>query len=865
MNLVGRTAVTAALEEALAHCLAGGSGTVLVEGPTGCGKSAVVDALVDRARAAGAVVLGAVGSPAEQDVPLGVLRQLVCSDQAVAQPSLTADPAAACRVEAMQAFCAQLRELGESTAVVLCVDDAHHADDASVQFLRYLARHARSARILLAVAASPHGARQVPEELATELTRRPDSRRLRLGCLSPAETAEAAEAAGRPQSGAELHAITGGNPLLLRALLAEPAGSGDGATVRAQPAPGGPFAQAVAACVQRSGPVAVEAALAAAVLDACATPERIQRLLGADPSAVRRDLAALEASGLLAGARLRHSAVRAAVLDGAPGDARAALHRRAALLLRQDGAAVTAVADQLLAAAAHAGGTSWQAGAAETEVLRDAAEELLARGEAPQAIRLLELALDGCRDEQQRGAVRIRLARITWRFSPAATERHLTALLDEPHPGVEHAQPLVQLLLAQGRLPDAARLLDGQDPAEAGASFLDAAVESGAAGERFLQEAQLTEATMEAITQALRSLVHSDHPERAVPWSRNLLQESERCRAPGWSAVFATLHAEALLRIGDLRGACTHAQAALDHLPEKTGSTFRFAPTAVLIRARTLMGQCTEAARLVDQPVPQRLFCGLYGLGFLRARGLHLLTCHQPQAALADFKEVGRLTQQWGIDRPALFPWRTDAAEALLRLGKPQQAEQLVLQQLALPDARRPWVRGLSLRARALASGSARQRMSLLTQAVDELHRSGDRLEAARAMAELGQALQSEGTTPAKGSAMIRTAWNLAKECEAGALCREILPDAPLADGADGRTPQDAGAAKSADRLSSSEQRVATLAAQGLTNREISAKLYLTVSTVEQHLTRVYRKLQISSRGELPVDLALGSAQTVGW
>ncbi|WSD74623.1 helix-turn-helix transcriptional regulator (plasmid) [Streptomyces sp. NBC_01591] len=57
--------------------------------------------------------------------------------------------------------------------------------------------------------------------------------------------------------------------------------------------------------------------------------------------------------------------------------------------------------------------------------------------------------------------------------------------------------------------------------------------------------------------------------------------------------------------------------------------------------------------------------------------------------------------------------------------------------------------------------------------------------------------------------------------------------------------------------MSGSEQHVATLAAQGLTNREISARLFLTVSTVEQHLTRVYRKLRITSRGDLPLDLEL--------
>ncbi|MFD0428400.1 helix-turn-helix transcriptional regulator [Streptomyces zhihengii] len=55
--------------------------------------------------------------------------------------------------------------------------------------------------------------------------------------------------------------------------------------------------------------------------------------------------------------------------------------------------------------------------------------------------------------------------------------------------------------------------------------------------------------------------------------------------------------------------------------------------------------------------------------------------------------------------------------------------------------------------------------------------------------------------------------------------------------------------------LSDAERRVASLAAQGCTNREIARKLFVTVSTVEQHLTRVYRKLRINSRSDLPASL----------
>ncbi|HXF97830.1 MAG TPA: helix-turn-helix transcriptional regulator, partial [Gaiellaceae bacterium] len=59
------------------------------------------------------------------------------------------------------------------------------------------------------------------------------------------------------------------------------------------------------------------------------------------------------------------------------------------------------------------------------------------------------------------------------------------------------------------------------------------------------------------------------------------------------------------------------------------------------------------------------------------------------------------------------------------------------------------------------------------------------------------------------------------------------------------------GRRPSASALTESEERVARLAAQGLSNKEIAAALFVTVHTVEAHLVRVYRKLGIRSRGEL--------------
>ena len=60
------------------------------------------------------------------------------------------------------------------------------------------------------------------------------------------------------------------------------------------------------------------------------------------------------------------------------------------------------------------------------------------------------------------------------------------------------------------------------------------------------------------------------------------------------------------------------------------------------------------------------------------------------------------------------------------------------------------------------------------------------------------------------------------------------------------------------ESLTASEDRVAALAAEGLTNREIAQRQFVTVKAVQWHLRNVYRKLDVGSRGELPAALGLG-------
>jgi DNA-binding CsgD family transcriptional regulator len=70
-----------------------------------------------------------------------------------------------------------------------------------------------------------------------------------------------------------------------------------------------------------------------------------------------------------------------------------------------------------------------------------------------------------------------------------------------------------------------------------------------------------------------------------------------------------------------------------------------------------------------------------------------------------------------------------------------------------------------------------------------------------------------------------------------------------------GRRPEGKG-------LTETELRVATLVAQGLANKEVAAALFVTVHTVEAHLSRIYRKLDIRSRRELSGALAAAGEAT---
>ncbi|MGW3137758.1 helix-turn-helix transcriptional regulator [Streptomyces sp. NPDC001139] len=145
------------------------------------------------------------------------------------------------------------------------------------------------------------------------------------------------------------------------------------------------------------------------------------------------------------------------------------------------------------------------------------------------------------------------------------------------------------------------------------------------------------------------------------------------------------------------------------------------------------------------------------------------------------------------------------------------------------------------------------QQLDLLRQAVTVLDGSLARLEHAKALADLGAALRRTGH-PAAARESLRQAVDLATQCGATPLA-EIARTELAAAGARPRRTALAGP----DALTPSEKRIAQLAATGATNRQIAQQLYVTPKTVEVHLSAAYRKLDITTRRDLPGALTAGS------
>ena len=188
--------------------------------------------------------------------------------------------------------------------------------------------------------------------------------------------------------------------------------------------------------------------------------------------------------------------------------------------------------------------------------------------------------------------------------------------------------------------------------------------------------------------------------------------------------------------------------------------------------------------------------------------------------------------------------------------GNPAEARRLADSELQ--DARRaglPRPAGIALRTRGMLEGG-QPGLRDLREAAELAAANGARLEHARALVEFGAALRRANQRTAAREPL-RNGPALAYRCGATRLAERARAEL-LAAGARPRR----GALTGLEALTTSERRVAELAAAGMSNPEIAQALLVTLNTVEGHLRHVYQKLSISSRGQLPA--ALRSAAPEG-
>jgi DNA-binding CsgD family transcriptional regulator len=240
--------------------------------------------------------------------------------------------------------------------------------------------------------------------------------------------------------------------------------------------------------------------------------------------------------------------------------------------------------------------------------------------------------------------------------------------------------------------------------------------------------------------------------------------------------------------------------------------------------------------------------------GMLRyARALVSELDGDPEGAHADFSAYGEICRIAGYE-DRTTPWRLGAARALAALGRRDEA--LAMADEAVAVAARwgtPGGLGAAQRTRALV-GDPEHAVAGLTAAVATLEGSEHRLEIAGALVDLGFALRARGRrTDAR--ARLEAGLELAARCEADALVARAR-DELRALGARPRRLMFSGV----EALTASERRVAAMAGQGLSNRDIAQALFVTQKTVETHLRNVYRKLDIGSRRQLPERLAAARA-----
>ena len=911
---------------------------LLVEGQAGIGKSRLLGELSKLAEERGFDVFSACGIELERDFAYGVVRQLFeygihrlapderallftgaaglaerilsGADEPQAEPGSGAPDAPEDRVYAalhgLYWFCA---ELSERAPVLLAIDDADRADQASLRFLAYLAPRLEGLPVAVVLARRPAQPGAGPQLLA-------DLEQHAVARLSPPPLTPVGSAAlvterlgeGDPEFFAACHRAAQGNPFLLGELCATLRADGVAPTAAAASVVErlGPrnIAHSSLTRIGRVAPDARELVQAAALLGQGAELRHAAALAQLELSDAARLADSLVELGVLASSaplQFVHPVVRTAILEDQPAGTRALLHARAARMHADEGASGEVVCAHLMEAAP--AGDDWV-----VEQLLATAHHGLEKGAPEAAASLLARALSEPPSADQRVRVLSELGRAeALGPDPASAVQHLRAALDladERGLRDELVAELLSTLWHLGRRAELLELaraeLERCDPEveresrrrlEAalitGLKFnvahydeLDSRLEALApdlSGESAAERAILAvlaqrrveraEPAGEAVEAARLALEHgllADHgPSLRAPASvalRALIESDEHEAARRWVGEALEFARERGSRIGLLTAHRFRAElayragdlGAAEADARLVASSWRefhslaaFCATATLAQALAAHGRLDEAAEALAELGDGRQYPGFPNSVVALARGELAMARGDAGSALEQFTLAG--------DDFAYTPWRPGAAVASLLAG--ERADALALAEPELERARRfgaPRGLGIGLRVAGLCHGG-KGGFELLEESVQVLAPSPARLEHALSLCELGAAMR-RAKRRADSRPLLREALEIAHRCGAEPLEERARTELR----ASGARPRRA-ALSGLESLTASELRVCQLAAEGMTNAEIAQTLFVTRRTVETHLGNAYRKLDVKSRSELPKALEGGA------
>jgi DNA-binding CsgD family transcriptional regulator len=933
----------ARVDALLAAARAGRGGVLLITGPAGIGKTALLEAARQRAGQAGMRVLAGRGGELEGGFSFGVARQLfepLVAGAGAAERDVLLAGAARRALIALEGQAPGSPEAGSEPPfavmhglywlavnasgagpLLVAVDDLHWADQASLRFVLYLADRLAGLPVALALswraAESGDGADRLArlEQIAADgvVSLAPLSRSGVRALLTREFGTAPAE-----RFAAACDTVTGGNAFLLRELIQQLRADGidPGEEVAARVAALGPrsVARAVALRVARLGPAAGELARAAAVLGDGAQLRHAAVLAGvglADAAAAADGLAGIGVFEPGTPLRFVHPIVRTAVHDDIPLASRGLRHAEAARLLAAESADLDAVCAHLLvcepagsaevverlrAAAARAVGRGAPESAAaylrramaETAdvSLRAVLAQELGLAEKvlgdPAAAEHLRESLRLTRDPAVRAAVTPDLAELLllagqWEAGTTLVREALAELADRDLPSGEPARAAVARLeswwaglsaydpslvgeLDQrlGELRSAARGPDVASRRLAGLlagvlawrgergpevlALLDHALDHG----RLLARVD-SDSLMAA--QALFGPVMLEQLGRAEELADQLLNQSRSRGSVIGLVIAGCMHAAVRARRGELVGAETDVRTVIE-ISVEYGMAFAI-PSALWYGADALIERpgLDDVAALADvAALPPDLARTASGALLREVRGRLALAAGDLSTARAELRAAAGTYEALHLVNPGASCWRSALALAVAA-EDPVEARRLATSELE--DALQAGLSrpaGIALRTRGMLEGGERG-LRDLGEAAELAAASGARLEHARALVELGAALRrANQRTAARGP--LRTGLDLAYRCGATRLTQRAR-DELLAAGARPRR----GALTGLEALTTSERRVAELAATGMSNPEIAQALFVTLNTVEGHLRHAYQKLSISSRGQLPAAL----------